>query len=149
MPTLTNHEPDIAEAVADALSDLETQVRAYFATGEPVHWMAWTAVWTGPIARELREAFLDAAEALVGEHDGWLSDGDDRASTWASGRANLLVGAMATTTANAVVGATGFDEVAYLFDQSRANVIGATENTNAISEGEHYGRRSWRRLRSC
>lgn len=140
MPILTNHEPSIAAAVADALSDLARDVRAYFDSGVPVNWMGWTVRWGSVIARELREAFLDAAEALVGEHDGWLSDGDDRAATWASGRANWLVAGMATTTANAVVGATRYEDVEYLFSDSRASVIAATENTEAISKGQFYAR---------
>lgn len=145
LATRTSHETEVASLVLLYLQDLEDALRS----GQQVDWLQWTTSLAAALARPLASTFLEAAEQLVGEHDGWLGDGQDRAQQWASQEADWVAARMAATTRNAVaaaqqrwargVGDNFMADLEHHFSSSRAESVAITETTEAISQGENYG----------
>lgn len=155
--TRTKHEDEVAILIYFYLDEAEATLRA----GESVNWLNWSANLGRELTPVLAAVYLEAAEQLVGEHDGTLREPEQRAREWAARRANWLAGAMATTTQQAV--AAKFDQAVRqaassnspisdsnalqqaveelkdaAFSRQRAVAAGATETTEAITKGEVF-----------
>ena len=133
LATRTEHEEEVLLLILLYLREIETALES----GLTPNWLNWTAQLGRELAPLLAATYQEAAEQLVGEHDGRLRDASDRARQWASQRAGAIAGSMATTTREAV--ATEGEVAEWHFSQARAESVAITETTEAISQGEHYG----------
>lgn len=138
MPNLasrTDHETETAAVLLLYLQELEDVLRA----GQQPDWLQWTTRLSAALGVALAATYLEAAEQLVGDFDGWLNDGQDMAQQWGQRRADWVAASMATTTRNNVYAAESIEQLAYDFSPARADTVAITETTEAISQGEHYG----------
>lgn len=132
LATRTDHETEVLLLILLYLQDLELSLR----DGLTPNWLNWSAQLGGELTPLLAATYMEAAEQLVGEHDGRLRDASDRARQWASGRASWIAGGMAATTRDAAVAGIPDD---WHFSEARAQSVAITETTEAVSQGEHYG----------
>lgn len=138
MPDLasrTEHEEEVALLILLYLQELEDAVSA----GLSVDLLVWTVRLQAALTPLLATTYLEAAEQLVGEHDGYLNDADERARQWASQQAAWVAQGMASTTRDNLWLVDDPSELTWDFSHERAEAVAITETTEAISQGEHYG----------